>query len=193
MLPSHVQSTLTVTPTIPLQPTTPYIPQNPIGTPVHHGMQNPATHIHSTMGQIPTGGKPPSSGHIPPRGKPSLHIPVPTGGKPPFIGQTPVVTQSMVGGQPSFTGNPSQSLGTTPRRYVSSTISGRAIIPQPTRRNTESQSFWITLWTTFPRGPESHLGSSRSTILSSPRAKSLPSSRTTCLPSSREDWLSTSD
>jgi hypothetical protein len=44
MLPSHVQSTLTITPTIPLQPTTPYIPQNPIGTPVHHRMQNPATH-----------------------------------------------------------------------------------------------------------------------------------------------------
>jgi hypothetical protein len=109
MLPSHVQSTLTVTPTIPLQPTAPYIPQNPIGTVVHHRMQNPTTHVKSSVGQTLTGGKPLSSGPIPPEGKLPLHIS--TRGKPPFIGQTPVITQSMVGGQPSFIGNPPQSWG----------------------------------------------------------------------------------
>jgi hypothetical protein len=39
------------------------------------------------------------------------HPYTPTGGQPPFIGQTPVVTQAMVGGQPFFFGNPSQSWG----------------------------------------------------------------------------------
>jgi hypothetical protein len=58
------------------------------------------------MGQIPAEGKQPSSGHIPPRGQQSLHIPMPTGGKPPSIGQTLVVNQLMAGGQPSFTRNP---------------------------------------------------------------------------------------
>jgi len=58
MLPSHMQGTLTITPSITLQPTTPNIPKNPIGTHVRHGMQNPTTHIQSTAGQIPTRGKP---------------------------------------------------------------------------------------------------------------------------------------
>jgi hypothetical protein len=110
IMPSHTQGTLTVTPTTPpFQTTTPYVPQNPVGTPIHHRMQNPTIHTQSTMGQIPTGGKPSSSGPVPPGGQPPLHIP--TGGKPPFIGQTPVVTQAMVGGQPPFSGNPSQSWG----------------------------------------------------------------------------------
>jgi hypothetical protein len=52
-MPSHTQGTLTVTPTTPpLQPTTPYVPQNPVGTPIHHRMHNPTIHTHSTMRQI---------------------------------------------------------------------------------------------------------------------------------------------
>jgi hypothetical protein len=36
---SHTQGTLMVTPTTPpLQPTTSYVPQNLVGTPIHHGM-----------------------------------------------------------------------------------------------------------------------------------------------------------
>jgi hypothetical protein len=31
VLPSHLQSTMTVTPTIPLQATTSYMPKNPLG------------------------------------------------------------------------------------------------------------------------------------------------------------------
>jgi hypothetical protein len=45
VLPSHVQNTLKVTPTLPLQPTMPYILQKPIEKPVHHRMQNPTMHI----------------------------------------------------------------------------------------------------------------------------------------------------
>jgi hypothetical protein len=41
-MPNHTQGTLTVTPTTtPFQTTTPYVPQNPVGTPIHHRMQNP--------------------------------------------------------------------------------------------------------------------------------------------------------
>jgi hypothetical protein len=53
-------------------------------------MKNPTIHAHSTMGQVPTGGKISSSGPVPLRGQPPLHIS--TGGKPPFIGETLVVT-----------------------------------------------------------------------------------------------------
>jgi hypothetical protein len=108
MLPSHLQSTLTVTPTIPLQATTSYTPQNPIGTPSHQRMKKPSTQLNPTVGQIPTGGQPRFSGQIPTRGKPSFNTPVPTGGKLPLTGQILVSTQPMEGGQfqPSFTENP---------------------------------------------------------------------------------------
>jgi len=49
--------------------------------------------------------------HLHTEAQPSLHTPMSTGGKHPFIGQTLVVIQSMVGGQPYFTGNPPQSWG----------------------------------------------------------------------------------
>jgi hypothetical protein len=42
VLPIHLQSTLTVTPTIPLQETTSYTPQNLVGTPSHQRIQNPS-------------------------------------------------------------------------------------------------------------------------------------------------------
>jgi hypothetical protein len=38
MLPSHLKSNLAVTPTIPIQTTTSYTPQKPIGTPLHQRM-----------------------------------------------------------------------------------------------------------------------------------------------------------
>jgi hypothetical protein len=104
-----MQGTLTITPSITLQPTTPHISQNPVWTHVHHGIDNPTMHIDSTVGQIMIGRKPSFDRPIPLGGQPPLHIP--TGEKPPFVGQTPVVTQSMVGVQPSFTGNPPQSWG----------------------------------------------------------------------------------
>jgi hypothetical protein len=132
VLPSQVQSNLMVTPTIPLQPTTPYIPRNPIRTPFHHKMQNPATHTNSIVGKISIGRQPLSSGQIPTGGKPSLHIPVMIGGKPPFIGQTPVVTQPIVGGQPSSQETP-QNLGDHPKevRFINHTREGHQT---PTRK-----------------------------------------------------------
>jgi hypothetical protein len=46
VMPNHTQGTLIVTPTTtPFQTTTPYVPYNPVGTPIHHQMQNlPYTH-----------------------------------------------------------------------------------------------------------------------------------------------------
>jgi hypothetical protein len=55
VLPSHIEGTLTITPTTPLQPTTPYIPQNVVGTPVHHEMSNPTTHTLNYMTNIDWG------------------------------------------------------------------------------------------------------------------------------------------
>jgi hypothetical protein len=108
--PNHAQGTSTITPTTtPFHTTTPYVPQNPVGTPLHQRMQTLSIHTQSTAGQIPTGGKPSSSGPVPPGGQPPLHIPV--GGQPPFIGQTTVVTQPMAGGKPPFVRNPSQPWG----------------------------------------------------------------------------------
>jgi hypothetical protein len=120
--PNHAQGTSTVTPTTtPLHTTTPHVPQDPVGTPLHQRMQTLSIHTQSTMGQILTGGKPSSSGPIPPGGKPSSSGPIPPGGQPPlhipfggqppFTGQTTVVNQPMAGGKPSFVGNPSQSWG----------------------------------------------------------------------------------
>jgi hypothetical protein len=120
--PNHAQGTSTVTPTTtPLHTTTPHVPYDPVGTPLHQRMQTLSIHTQSTVGQIqnggkpssngpiPPGGKPLSIGSIPPRGKPPLNIPV--GGKPPFTGQTTIVNQLMAGGKPSFAENPSQSWG----------------------------------------------------------------------------------
>jgi hypothetical protein len=68
-----------------------------------------------------TGGKPPYSKTIPPRGPlfyggpapPGGHPPfhVPLGGKPPFASHTLVINPPLAGGQPSFVGDPSQSWG----------------------------------------------------------------------------------
>jgi hypothetical protein len=62
---------MTVTPTIPLQATTSYTPQNPVGTPSHQRMKNPVIQQNPTVGQVPTGGKSSVSGQIPPGGQPS--------------------------------------------------------------------------------------------------------------------------
>jgi hypothetical protein len=119
---THTQGTSTATPTFtPFHSTTPHVPQDPVGTSLHQRMQTLARQTQSTVGHIPTGGKPPSSGPIPPGGQPSYSGPtppggqppfhVPSGGQPPFTGQTPVVNPPMAGGKPSFVGNPSQSWG----------------------------------------------------------------------------------
>jgi hypothetical protein len=85
IFPSNIQGNLTVTPTTPpIQPTTPYIPSNPVRTPLHHKTQNPTINVHSTTIKILTRGKPSYSRPVPPRGKSTL--PIRTGGKPPFIG-----------------------------------------------------------------------------------------------------------
>jgi hypothetical protein len=91
----------------------PHVPHDPAGTYFHPRMQTP-------VGQTqPAGGKPPSNkpfpprglpfygGPTPPRGQPPFHAP--PGGKPPFASHTPVVNPLLVGGQPSFAGNPSKS------------------------------------------------------------------------------------
>jgi hypothetical protein len=176
VLPSHLQSTLTVTPPIPLQATTLYTPQNPVGTSSHQRMKNPATQLNPT-GQIPN----PPLVEKSLRGETILQHTNLTGGKPPLTGHIPVATQPMAGGQsqPSFTGNPPQSWGPPQGGQFHQPHQGGPSNPNPARRNPKSQSFWTTFWTTFPRSPESHLGSSRSIIFSSPRAKSLPSSRST--------------
>jgi hypothetical protein len=110
MTTNNAQGTSTITPTTtPFHTTTPYVPQNPIGTPLHRRMHTRAIHTQSIAGQISIGGKQSSSGHVPSGGQTPLHIPA--GGKPPFIGQTIVVTQPMAGGKPPFVGNPSQPWG----------------------------------------------------------------------------------
>jgi hypothetical protein len=114
VLPSHVKSTLTVNPIVPLQPQNPYILQNRVGTPSHHRVQNLSTQQNPTAAQLLTGGIPPFGGHIPTRGKPSFQKLVSTGGQHPFTSQTPVFTQPMEGGQSSFTGNPHSFTGNPP-------------------------------------------------------------------------------
>jgi hypothetical protein len=141
-----------VTPTTPpLQPRTPYIPQNLVGTPVHHIMQNPAIHSNSTIGQVPT------------RGQPRLHISI--RGKPPFICQTPVVTQSMVGGQPSFPGNPPQSWeppqgGTFHQPYQGGLSypnpQGGISNPNPSRLHSRQPFLGVSIPTWGPQGQQSY-------------------------------------
>jgi hypothetical protein len=83
--------------------------------------------MQTLSGQIqPTGGKPPSSGSIPPgrppsyggptfpRGQPPFHVLL--GGKPPFANHTSVVNPPLAGGKPSFARNPSQSWGVSSGR-----------------------------------------------------------------------------
>jgi hypothetical protein len=193
-----------VTPTIPLQATTSYMPQNPVGTPSHQRMKNPVIQQNPTVGQVPIGGQSSVSGQIPTEGKPSFSGKIPTGGKPsfsgkinwgkpPFTGQIPVVTQPMEGGQfqTSFS-ETRNSPGDHPREdLLINHIREDLQIPTH-RRNPKSQSFWTIFWTTLPRCPESHLGSSRPIILSSPGSNHLPSSGSTWLPSLGETWLPTS-
>jgi len=124
-IPGHLQSTLTVTPTIPLQTSASYTPKNLVGTPSHKIIQNPSIQQNLIAGQIPTGGQPSFNGKISTRGKPSFSGQISiggkpsfsgknmTGGKPPFIGQIPFATQSMTERpfQPPFNGNLQQSWG----------------------------------------------------------------------------------
>jgi hypothetical protein len=43
--PNHAKGTSTITPTTtPFHTTTPYVPQNPVGTPIYPRMQIPAIH-----------------------------------------------------------------------------------------------------------------------------------------------------
>jgi hypothetical protein len=71
-----------VTPTIPLQETTSYTPQNSIGTPSHQRMKNPSIQKNLTAGQILIGGKSSVSGKISTGGKPSFSVQIPIGGNP---------------------------------------------------------------------------------------------------------------
>jgi hypothetical protein len=68
---------------------------------------------------FPLGGIPFHGGPTPPGGKPTFHAPY--GGQPPSASHTSVVNPLLVGGQPSFAGNPSQSWG----------VSSRGIFTQP--------------------------------------------------------------
>jgi hypothetical protein len=113
VLPSHLQSTLMVTPTILLQAIDSYTPQNLVGTPSHQRMKNPSTKKNPTARKIPIGGQPQFNGQIPTRGKPLFGTQILTGGELLFTIQIPVSTQTMAGGQfqPSFIGNPSQTWG----------------------------------------------------------------------------------
>ena len=57
--PNHAQGTSTVTPTTtPLHTTTPHVPYDPVGTPLHQRMQTLSIHTKSTTRQILTGGQP---------------------------------------------------------------------------------------------------------------------------------------
>jgi hypothetical protein len=113
---THSQGTSIPTPTFTnFHSTAPHVPHDLAGTSLHQRMQTLASQIQ------PTGGKPPSSGPIPPGRPPSYGGPtppggqppfhVPPGGKPPFASHTPVVNPPLAGGKPSFAGNPSQSWG----------------------------------------------------------------------------------
>jgi hypothetical protein len=115
VLPSHLQITMTVIPTMPLQATTSFTPQNLVGTYSHHRMKNLVIPQNPTGEQVPIGGQSSVSGKIPTKGKTS------------FGGQVPVVTQPMVEGESSkfFCRKPTPNLGTTSRRIFSS---------KPTRR-----------------------------------------------------------
>jgi hypothetical protein len=128
VLPSHLQSTMMVTPMMPLQATTSFTPQNHVGTPSHHRMQNPV------IPQIPTGGgKSSISGKIPTGGKPSFSGQIPTGGKPSFGGQVPIISQTIAGGKvPSyFVRNPQPSWGPPQGGYFNPPHQGGSSNPNP--------------------------------------------------------------
>jgi hypothetical protein len=113
VLPSHLQSTMTITPKIYLQVTTSFTTKNHVGTPSHHRMKNPVIPQIPTWGKIPTGGKSFIGGKIPIGGNPSFSGQIPTEGKASFGGQVSVITQPMEGGKvpSSFVGNPKQTFG----------------------------------------------------------------------------------
>jgi hypothetical protein len=113
---THSQGTSIPAPTfINFHSTAPHVSHNLAGTSLHQRMQTLSIQIQ------PIGGKPPSSGPIPPGRPPSYGGPTPPGGQPPFHvlprGQPPFASHTLVvnslleGGQPSFVGNPSQSWG----------------------------------------------------------------------------------
>jgi hypothetical protein len=89
--------------------TTPHVPYDLVGTYLHQRMQTLSSQIKMT------GGKPPSSGPIPPGGTPFYGRSTPPGGQPPFHfpprGKPPFASHTPVGGKPLFAGNPSQSWG----------------------------------------------------------------------------------
>jgi hypothetical protein len=110
------QGTSIPTPTFTIfHSTAPHVPHNLARIYLHHKMQTLASQIQ------PNGGKPPSSGPIPPGIPPSNHGPpppggqppfhVPSGGKHPFASHTPVINTLLAGGKPLFSGNHSQSWG----------------------------------------------------------------------------------
>jgi hypothetical protein len=111
---THLQGTSIPTFTI-FSSTSPHVPHDPAGTSFHPRMQTPASQTQLT------GGKPPSNEHFPPGGISFYGRPTPPGGQPPFhappggkplfSSHTPDVNPPLVGGKPSFVGNPSQSWG----------------------------------------------------------------------------------
>jgi hypothetical protein len=120
---THSQGISIPTPTFTnFHSTTPHVPHDLVGTSLHQRMQTLASQIQLT------GGKPPSSepippirppfygGPTPPRGKPPFHVPL--GGQPPFASHTSVVNPPLVGGQPSFSRNPSKLGGTFTQPHV---------------------------------------------------------------------------
>jgi hypothetical protein len=142
MLSSHFQSTLTVTPTIPLQDTTLYTPHKLVGIPSHQRMQNLGTQLNPNVGQIPTGGQPPLVEKYLPEGKFLQHTHF-DWGETPYYWLHPSWYPTNSRGEIStlFHWKPPTILGTTPGRSVSSITSGRAIKIQPLSRNTKSKSF----------------------------------------------------
>jgi hypothetical protein len=111
--------------------TTPYIPHDPAGTSFHPRMQTLPSQIQLTGGKPPyrglvlPGGPPFYGRSTPPKGQPTFHAPL--GEQPPFASHTPVINPPLVGGEPSFAGNPSQSWGVSSRgTFTQPHISGHS-------------------------------------------------------------------
>jgi hypothetical protein len=111
---THSQGTSIPAPTFTyFHSTAPHVPHDLARTYFHMRMQTLSNQIK------PIGGKPPSSGHVPPGRPPSYGGTTPPGGqppfhflprgKPPFASDTLVVNPPLAGGKPSSIGNPSQS------------------------------------------------------------------------------------
>jgi hypothetical protein len=113
---THSQGTSIPTPAFTnFHSTAPHVPHDLARIYFHPRMQALANQIEPTGGKplsrgpIPPGRTPSYGGSTPPEGQPPFHV-LP-GGKPPFASHTLVINPPLVGGQPSFVGNPSQSWG----------------------------------------------------------------------------------